>query len=114
MGVTRIDGLDPEEVFPGVGKRSLDTERITLTEYRFGPSARFPEHHHPQEQLTLVIDGAATFVVAGEAHEMRAGDVIVVPPSVPHEVSAGAGGARLLSIVSPARTAEDAIRLVEE
>jgi quercetin dioxygenase-like cupin family protein len=87
---------------------------MTLTEYRFSPAARYPEHHHPQEQLSVVVDGAATFVVDGEAYRMSVGDVVVVPPSVPHEVSAGDGGARLLSVVAPGRRGGDRISLVEE
>lgn len=114
MAVTRIASLASEEVFPDVEKRVLDAERMTLTEYRFGPATRYPEHTHPQEQMSVVVDGSATFVVAGDAHAMSAGDVIVVPPSVPHAVSAGDGGARLLSVVVPGRRPGDAISLVDE
>jgi len=40
--------------YPGVRRRTVHSERATVTEYMFEPGATFPRHRHPQEQVTLV------------------------------------------------------------
>lgn len=92
-----------EELFPGVLRQVVDGTRMTLTRYRFLPRARFPEHHHEQEQLTLVIEGELDLTVGEETFTCRAHDVVVVPPGRPHGATAGPDGALFVSIVSPPR-----------
>jgi quercetin dioxygenase-like cupin family protein len=72
------------EVFPGIGRQILDGERQTVVRYVYQPGAEFPVHHHPEEQITLVISGRIEFTVAGEIVVLGAGQAAVIPPNVPH------------------------------
>lgn len=92
-----------QEVYPGVRRRMVSGERMTLSTYRFGPGGRFPKHSHPQEQLVLVIEGAITFASPAQTVTLRAEDALLIPPAVAHEATAGEHGAVVVSIVSPAR-----------
>ncbi len=47
-----------------------------------------PEHSHPNEQIALILSGALEFTVNGETIIVRAGELIVLPPNVPHSALA--------------------------
>jgi quercetin dioxygenase-like cupin family protein len=52
--------------------------------------AQVAEHVHAAEQITQVFTGALrlTFRTTGETHDLRAGEIIVIPPNVPHQALA--------------------------
>jgi quercetin dioxygenase-like cupin family protein len=50
--------------------------------------ARVPMHQHFHEQISHVVEGALNFVVDGEEVTVRAGEILTIPPDVPHEVVA--------------------------
>jgi quercetin dioxygenase-like cupin family protein len=99
----RFADLPLEHLYEGVRQRSFDSERATVTEYVFGPHARFPIHRHRQEQITLIQEGDVELTAAGETMRLAAGDWSIVGPSVEHGIRAGEQGARFLAIVVPRR-----------
>jgi quercetin dioxygenase-like cupin family protein len=99
--------LDAEEPFPGVRRSAFDTEHATVTRYEFEPGATFPLHRHPQEQITLIEAGDVAFTVDGAVERLGPGGYSVVGAEVEHGITAGAGGARFVAIVIPARAAAD-------
>jgi quercetin dioxygenase-like cupin family protein len=98
-----LEAQPEDEPLPGVRRRVVSGERLTCTRYRFAPGARFPLHHHPQEQIVVVLDGAITFASATRSVRLGRGDALVIAPDVPHEATAGPDGATLVSAVAPAR-----------
>jgi quercetin dioxygenase-like cupin family protein len=50
------------------------------------PSAKPNLHQHSHEQLTYIVEGTCKFVLGDEVLEMAAGDIILVPPNVPHSL----------------------------
>ena len=68
------------------------------------PPGRGPSlHRHPYEEVLIVQEGKATFELDGEELEVRAGEIVVVPPGTPHRfVNTGDGALRQVDIhVSP-------------
>ena len=57
-------------------------------------------HLHPYDETFIVEAGSATFTVGGDAFELSAGQIAVVPANTPHKFVSGQGF-RLISI-SPA------------
>jgi quercetin dioxygenase-like cupin family protein len=114
--VTRgsFDAIASDEPYPGVVRRSLSSQRVTVTRYDFAPGAEFPRHHHRQEQVTLVEEGEVQFTLGDSVHSLSAGDWTVVAPDVEHGLRAGPEGARILAIVAPRRKDPDAYDLVDE
>lgn len=47
-----------------------------------------PLHSHHNEQLSYVIEGALRFTIHGKPTMVRAGEVLSIPPHVPHLVKA--------------------------
>lgn len=47
-----------------------------------------PLHSHVHEQVSHVIEGALSFLLEGKVATVRTGDILCIPPYVPHEVIA--------------------------
>lgn len=47
-----------------------------------------PMHSHENEQVTYVLEGALHFTVGGEEVTVHSGEVLCIPPHVPHEATA--------------------------
>jgi mannose-6-phosphate isomerase-like protein (cupin superfamily) len=47
-------------------------------------AADLHEHHHTQEEVWNVVEGAALLVIGGDQRRLGPGQVAVVPPDVPH------------------------------
>jgi quercetin dioxygenase-like cupin family protein len=50
--------------------------------------AQVPMHHHFHEQISHVVEGALNFTIDGKEVTVRAGDILTIPPDVPHQVIA--------------------------
>lgn len=103
----RFEELRGDRPYDGIARRILTTSKATVQEYSFAAGATYPLHHHPQEQITLVLDGELTFNADGDSHELSAGAWSVVPGDVPHGITAGPAGARFLAILVPPRKEPD-------
>lgn len=79
----------PVEMMPGVIRRTLSTsESLMLIEVVFEKGAVVPLHNHPHEQIGYLISGRVLFELGDEQRELAAGDSWLVPPNVPHQVTA--------------------------
>jgi len=47
-----------------------------------------PEHRHVNEQVTYILEGALKFRIDGREIIVRAGEVLTIPPNMPHEAEA--------------------------
>lgn len=47
-----------------------------------------PLHHHHNEQISYMIEGALRFWVDGRELVVRAGEVLIIPPHMPHKAEA--------------------------
>lgn len=59
-------------------------ERTSIQRFVIEPGADVPEHDHPHEQVGVVTEGTATFVVDGEELAVGPGDTYVIPGDEPH------------------------------
>ena len=55
-----------------------------LTFFEFAPDSTVPEHMHPHEQITLVLEGELEFTLGDETRIIKAGEGATIPPEVPH------------------------------
>lgn len=92
-----------KDLFPGIRARFVAGENLMLARVELAPNAVVPEHQHPHEQFGLMLEGEATFTIAGERRRLTAGDYYTIPGNTPHMVQTGPGGAVALDIFSPPR-----------
>jgi predicted metal-dependent enzyme (double-stranded beta helix superfamily) len=83
--------IEAETPYPGILRRTIHSERMTLSEYTFAPGATFPLHRHTQEQVTLIEAGEVRLTAGG--------------------ITAGPDGARIVAILSPRRRSAGEITL---
>lgn len=93
-------------VAPGRERYLAHGARLMVAVFDFndgpGDSPDAP-HSHPHEQITYVAEGQVRFFLGDETHELSAGDLITVPPDVPHAIQLLTRSARLVDTFSPIR-----------
>src|SRR5215469_7342125 len=81
-----------EELNPKTVRQAIHTGRMTIARLFLRQGAVVPMHHHENEQVTMMQSGALKFIFGGaeQGQEIivRAGDVLQIPPNVPHKVEA--------------------------
>jgi len=83
--------LPREQVTEKLARRMVTGVRIMLAEIRLERGCVVPLHAHENEQLSHVLEGALRVRVGSETGEetvVRAGEVLVIPSNVPHQVEA--------------------------
>ncbi len=87
----RWDDMPVETVKPLLGRRLITGDRMMLAHVYIKKGGIVPLHHHDNEQLTYVLEGALKFWIGSEDGEeivVRAGEVLVIPSNVPHKAEA--------------------------
>lgn len=84
-------------------QRVVAAERITiLRQTIFAGNAMSDRHSHPEEQITLVLDGKARFTCGDDEVTLETGGVAVFPPGVEHSTeNVGEGDLVLEEVFSP-------------
>jgi quercetin dioxygenase-like cupin family protein len=77
-------GIAPIEMVPGLNFQPVVGESLMVNFVSFAPHTEAPRHWHDEEQISFVIDGEFEFEVGDEKRMVRRGEVIVIPPNVPH------------------------------
>jgi len=104
--VGTFDGVDqvrPYKIWEGAVARAVGGDRITLGVIDLEPNCAVPEHHHPNEQLGVVLKGEITMIVAGERKTLGVGETYVIRSEVPHAAETGPNGATVIDVFSPTR-----------
>jgi quercetin dioxygenase-like cupin family protein len=83
-----------------VVSRTLIEDRAgTVTLFAFDQGQGLSEHTAPYDALLHVIEGEAFVTVAGKAHAMAAGEVVLLPAGKPHAVRATTRFQMLLTMI---------------
>jgi quercetin dioxygenase-like cupin family protein len=75
------------EVRPGIFGATVHTPQLTATLYRYTAGARWEEHRHPQDQMTMVLEGVIDFVVEGQPVRLRSGQLAALPGGTAHSAT---------------------------
>jgi quercetin dioxygenase-like cupin family protein len=59
-----------------------------VTAFAFDEGEGLSEHTTPYEALIILLDGQAEVTIAGAAHTVRSGGLILLPAGIPHAVKA--------------------------
>jgi quercetin dioxygenase-like cupin family protein len=86
------------EARPGIFGATVHTPQLTATVYRYGPGSSWEEHHHPQDQITTVLEGEIDFIVDGDLVHMTVGQLAMLPGGTPHSAQVASTGAVTLNV----------------
>ena len=97
------DDVAPLELIPGLRFQPVTTDAVMTNFVTFQPDAEAAHHHHAEQQIAIIVSGELTFTVGGETRVMTPGDLVVIPPHVPHGGVAGPEGCVAIDVFTPPR-----------
>jgi quercetin dioxygenase-like cupin family protein len=77
--------VEREHLNPQIDREMVVGDKIMLARVLMRKGAHVPLHHHHNEQVTYILEGALKFSIGGKEIVVRAGEVLCIPPNMPHE-----------------------------
>jgi len=71
-----------------VSKEIIKKPTGTVTIFAFDQDQGLSEHTAPFDAMVYVLDGEAEIIISGEAHQLRKGEMIIMPGGKPHALRA--------------------------
>ena len=87
----RWDDMPKEEMSDMISRRFITGDKTMLAHVYLKKGARVPKHHHENEQITYILEGALHFWLGDDQAQeiiVRAGEVLHIPSNVPHAAEA--------------------------
>ena len=82
------DRVEKEQLNPQFARQVIHGDSMTVARVYLAKGCVVPEHNHVNEQICMMERGEARFVIGGKEIVVKGGDVLRIPPGVPHAVEA--------------------------
>ena len=76
--------VEVEALNPLLGRHFVVGQNVMLARVLLKKGCIVPEHSHHNEQITYVLQGALKFGIDGKVIVVNAGEVLTIPPNMPH------------------------------
>ena len=103
-GAQKILSLPEETQFApnGIVSRTLlRTANARVVLFGFAEGQELTEHTSTQHAIVQMLSGECEFSLAGEPHHLKAGDLLYMPPNLPHAAKATTKFSMLLTLSKP-------------
>ena len=80
--------VEVEQLSSLIGRQFVVGKNVMVARVLLKKGANVPLHQHYNEQITYILQGALEFLIAGERIVVHTGEVLCIPPNVPHEANA--------------------------
>ena len=80
--------IEVENLSSTIGRQLLVGTNIMVARVLLKKGARVPLHSHHNEQVTYILEGALHFFIDNKELTVSAGEVLCIPPHMPHEAIA--------------------------
>jgi quercetin dioxygenase-like cupin family protein len=80
--------VEVEALNPLLGRHFVVGQNIMVARVLLKKGCLVPEHSHHNEQITYVLEGALKFWIDGREIVVNAGEVLTIPPDMPHRAEA--------------------------
>jgi quercetin dioxygenase-like cupin family protein len=102
MDYTNLEEIEEKELVSGFKVRFIHSENMTFSFWNIEKGAQLPEHSHPHEQVTHIIEGRFELTVDGESKKLGPGSVVIILPHAVHSGKALAKS-RVIDVFYPIR-----------
>lgn len=109
-GPQRLTGLVDYQEGSVVSRVVLRSPGGVMTVFAFAEGQGLTEHSSPHEAIVQLLEGAVSITVGDEEHHVSEGELLHLPPTVPHALHGGAPFKMLLTILKRERAAGEATR----
>jgi quercetin dioxygenase-like cupin family protein len=82
------NSVELENLNPLLQRQFVVGQDIMLARVLLKKGCIVPEHSHHNEQLTYILEGALKFWINGKEIVVNAGEVLTIPPHMPHKAEA--------------------------
>ena len=82
------DQVELETLNPLLQRQLIVGHQLMLTRVLLKKGCIVPLHSHVNEQISYIIEGALKFFIDGKEIVVRAGQVLTIPPDMPHKAEA--------------------------
>jgi quercetin dioxygenase-like cupin family protein len=82
------DSVELEDLNPLLRRQMIVGQDIMVARVLMKKGCIIPEHSHYNEQVTYILEGALKFWVNGKEIVVNAGEVLTIPPHMPHRAEA--------------------------
>ncbi len=79
------DDVKCEHLNPLIDRQMIVGDKMMMARVLLKKGAHVPLHQHHNEQLTYILEGALKFAIDGKEIVVHAGEVLAIPPNMPHE-----------------------------
>jgi quercetin dioxygenase-like cupin family protein len=80
--------VELEDLNPLLQRHFIVGHEIMLARVLLKKGCVVPEHSHHNEQITYILEGALKFWIDGKEIVVNAGEVLTIPPNMPHKAEA--------------------------
>src|SRR5277367_6932592 len=80
--------VEVEALNPLLGRHFVVGQNVMLARVLLKKGCIVPEHSHQNEQITYIVEGALKFWIDGKEIVVRPGEVLTIPPNMPHKAEA--------------------------
>ena len=102
MAFIKLSDLVSREQIPGFYGQFIHGDSMTVVHWDVNAGAALPEHAHPHEQVSCLLDGEFEMTVGGATERLSSGAVAVVPSNAVHSGRA-ITDCRFIDIFQPVR-----------
>jgi len=82
------DSVELEDLNPLLQRHFVVGQNVMLARVLLKKGCIVPEHSHHNEQITYIVEGALKFWIDGKELVVKSGEVLTIPPHMPHKAEA--------------------------
>ncbi len=82
------DSIKEEQLNPGLSRKVIHGRNITIAQMSVKKGTVVPSHKHHNEQISSVLKGSIRVETDTGEYVLGSGELLVIPPNVPHKVTA--------------------------
>src|SRR5271170_5757722 len=80
--------VEVEALNPLLGRHFIVGQNVMLARVLLKRGCMVPEHSHHNEQISYIVEGALKFGIDGKEIVVSEGEVLTIPPNMPHSAEA--------------------------
>jgi quercetin dioxygenase-like cupin family protein len=82
-----------------VSRQIVKKPNGNITLFAFDKDESLTEHTSPFEAVVYMVDGEMEIRIGGNPHQVKAGEILVMPPDIPHGLKATIKSKMLLTMI---------------
>jgi quercetin dioxygenase-like cupin family protein len=85
---TSWNQIERETLSGTIARKMISGQGLTVAQVFLAKGAIVPRHAHVNEQFTYIVSGALKLIFDDGEVLLRAGELLIIPPQVPHAAEA--------------------------